>query len=388
MKIKQKPDDFRVEELATVSPGPTGRFSLYRLNKVGWTTPDALAVVRRRWEVDLRRLSYGGLKDRHADTTQYFTIQAGPRTGFQEQRIQVNYLGQVAEPFTAQQIVVNRFTITVRHLTPDQQRRAAAGVEEIAAVGVPNYFDDQRFGSVSSGEFVGRELVHGRFEAALRLALTGAYDFDRRDQKREKETLRTLWGDWPQLKAKLGRSHARSLVDYLVTHPTDFKGAVARLRPELQGLYLSAYQSDLWNRILDRWIRTHFPANALTALKLKLGPLSAPVRLPDDLADRWTNTRLPLPSARLKPPADADWLPLVEQVLAEEGLTLTKLKVPGLDRPFFSKGERAVSVRPVELTAEAGDDELNRGRRKLVLRFDLPRGSYATMLIKRVISGF
>src|SRR2546425_8917597 len=37
-----------------------------------------------------------------------------------------------------------------------------------------------------------------------------------------------------------------------VHHPTDFKGALERLRPELRGLYLSAYQSYLWNRMLAR----------------------------------------------------------------------------------------------------------------------------------------
>src|SRR5262245_16019258 len=55
MKLKQRPDDFRVEEFPNVSPGTAGPFSFYRLEKRGWTTPDALAAVRRRWKVDHRR---------------------------------------------------------------------------------------------------------------------------------------------------------------------------------------------------------------------------------------------------------------------------------------------------------------------------------------------
>jgi tRNA pseudouridine13 synthase len=50
---------------------------------------------------------------------------------------------------------------------------------------------------------------------------------------------------------------------------------------------------------------------------------------------------------------------------------------------FFSRGERAATVRPEELSHEAADDELYPGRRKIALRFDLPRGSYATILVKR-----
>jgi tRNA pseudouridine13 synthase len=57
-----------------------------------------------------------------------------------------------------------------------------------------------------------------------------------------------------------------------------------------------------------------------------------------------------------------------------------------MQQPFFSKGERAGCVRPANLAHTADADELNAGKRKLILTFDLPRGSYATMLVKRVTS--
>ena len=78
MKIKQRPEDFRVEELTSAVASDTGEFAFYRLDKTGWTTPDALSAIRRRWQVDFRRLSYGGLKDRHAVTSQHITIFRGP----------------------------------------------------------------------------------------------------------------------------------------------------------------------------------------------------------------------------------------------------------------------------------------------------------------------
>ena len=73
-------------------------------------------------------------------------------------------------------------------------------------------------------------------------------------QKKEKAILRAHWGDWRTCKDKLPHDHARTLVAYLESHPADFRGAIARLRPELRGLYLSAYQSHLWNRMLARWL--------------------------------------------------------------------------------------------------------------------------------------
>ncbi len=381
MKLKQQPDDFRVEELTDVAPGG-GEFALYRLDKTGWTTPDAVAAVRRRWQLDARRVSYGGLKDRHAVTAQHLTVWRGPPRDLAHERVTLTYLGRVAEPFTAAAIRANRFAVTLRSLSRGEIERAEAALTEVADAGLPNYFDDQRFGSVGdAGEFVAKEMVFGRFERALWLALAAPYEFDRADAKREKQLLRDGWGDWPKLKATLPKGHARSLVDYLVHHPTDFKGAVARLRPELQGLYLAAYQSALWNRMLAAWLGRHVPAADLASVELKLGRVPVPRRAP---GGEWEALMLPLPSARMRPAPGEAWAELAAEVLAAEGLTLQELKVKGLQKPFFSKGDRPGCVRPAGLGSTAAADDRNRGRLKLELRFDLPRGSYATMLVKRV----
>jgi tRNA pseudouridine13 synthase len=382
MKVKQKPEDFRVEELTDVRPGTTGEFGFYRLDKTSWTTHDALAAIRRRWKLDAKRLAYGGLKDRHAETTQYLTIFRGPQQDLSHESITLKYLGIVPEPYGPQSIRANRFTIVLRHLTPEQAAKAEVASQAIATVGVPNYFDDQRFGSVTKDRrFIGKEMVLGRFEEALKLALAAPYEHDRPDAKAEKAILIEHWGDWPTCKAKLSRSHARSLVDYLVTHPTDFKGAVARLRHELSSLYLSAYQSYLWNRLLDRTLREMFPASALGEIELSVGTFAVPVASVGVPLEAWHNLALPLLSARLKVSN-----PTIDALLAEEGLTLPTMKVPGIPKPFFSRGERAACLRIEGVTTKIEDDELNRNRQKLHLGFELPRGSYATMLIKTITS--
>jgi len=385
MKLKQRPEDFVVEELTDATPGDAGEFAFYRLDKTGWTTPDALSAVRRRWQIDGRRLSYGGLKDRHAVTSQHVTIFRGAKRNLSHERVTLTYLGQRIEPFTAADIRANRFAINLRSMTDDAVSRAEAALGEVADAGLPNYFDDQRFGSVGEqGEFVAKEMVFGRFERALWLALAAPYEFDRAEAKREKVTLCALWAKWAECQAKLPKGHARSLVSYLAAHPTDFKGAVARMRPELQGLYLSAYQSYLWNKMLAAWLTSTLGEANLTPVELKLGPVPAPLRVPDEHRSAWETLTLPLPSARVKPDPGVAWLPIVDAVLKEEGLTLAELKVKGMQKPFFSKGDRACCVRPENLSSASDADELNKGRVKLALRFDLPRGSYATMVVKRV----
>jgi tRNA pseudouridine13 synthase len=384
MKLKQQPDDFQVEEVTDVIPAEAGPFAFYRLEKTGWSTPDALAVIRRRWGIEPRRLGYGGLKDRHARTIQYFTIFHGPKRELHHQSITVHYLGQVAEAFGSQAIRCNRFHLTLRDLNERSVAQAESRLESVRSNGVPNYFDDQRFGSVAGPDqgFVGRELVRGRFEEALRLALLAPYEFDRALQKREKQLLATHWGDWAKCVDVLPRGHARSLSDYLRVHPADFRGAVIRLRPELRGLYLSVYQSYLWNRMLARWLREHCRKSDLREVDLRLGPAPFPAELDPQQREAWKTLQIPLPSARLKLDESDPLFALVNAVLAEERLSLAELRVRGVRDLFFSKGVRSAACIPSGLTAEFGGDELRAGRQKLILSFELPRGCYATMVVK------
>jgi tRNA pseudouridine13 synthase len=387
MIVKQRPEDFRVIECTDTWPSAasSGRFAFYRLDKTGWTTPDALAAVRRRWKIELHRLSAGGLKDRHAVTTQHFTIFDGPRTDLTHERVHVAYLGQVDRPFASQDIRANRFEITLRDFRPADAERARSALDEVAGSGVPNYFDDQRFGSVREGQpFLAKALVEGRFEDGLKLALTASYEFDKPADKKEKALVRQFWGDWRRLKDELPRGHARSLTTYLVDHPTDFKGAVTRLRPELRGLYLSAYQSHLWNRILARWLESQLPTADLAYVRLKLGPVPMPRRATLEQVADWRTRELPLPSARTKIPEDDPIKPFVDGVLAEEGLTLKAMQIRGIREMFFSKGGRPAFLIASDVTGTVADDETRPGKKKLSMGFELPRGCYATLVVKRI----
>lgn len=389
MKIKQTPDDFCVDEQTEVTP-TSGPYALYRLHKRGWTTHDVLRAIRRLWQIPRQRLSYGGLKDRHADTTQHLTIEAGPRRDLRGSGWHLKYLGQVPRPFTSADIQANSFRLVVRSLAPEQVSHALSELPRVEADGLANYFDDQRFGSISpEGDFVARRMVMGDWAGALRLALTAPYEFDRSAEKAIKATLRQCWGDWAAAKARLPRCHARSLVDYLAAHPTDFRGAVARLRPDLLSLYLSAYQSHLWNQMLAHWFRTHLAPTQMIDLRFKRHRLPMPYLLTPELSATLSQRTFPLPSARLREeePIDQavpDWQESVRAVLAEERIDWKQLTLRGLRRPFFSKGERMILVRPRQLSGESVPDDRHPGRFLLRLQFTLPRGSYATLMVKRL----
>jgi tRNA pseudouridine13 synthase len=385
MHIKQHAEDFRVEELTETSGGQNGDFAFYSLEKKGWTTHDAIDIIRKRWKLEIRRISYGGLKDRHAETIQYLTILRGPQRKLTHPNLQVTYLGQTSEPYTSANIRANRFAVTIRAMTLPQIDFAQSALEEVQAVGVPNYYDDQRFGSViGGGEFVAKQIIQGEYEAALQNALTAPYEFERAALKKEKSVLRQHWGDWQNCLKQLPRGPARNLIAYLADHPKDFRGALERLKPELRTLYLSAYQSHLWNHMLADWLYDHVPGKDLAPIALRLGELPMPRRLKSELREQFSNLQLPLHSARIHLEEADPRKRYFDRVLKDEELTQEQFKLKGMRELFFSKGERAAWCFPVDLAARDARDELHPGKQKLTLTFELPRGSYATLVVKRI----
>src|SRR5205807_49306 len=100
--------------------------------------------------------------------------------------------------------------------------------------------------------------------------------------------------------SKLAHGPARRVVDYLAAHPDDFPGAVARLQPDLARLYLSAYQSHLWNRILARSLLEVCRPEQLVTVRTRLGALPMHRNLDQDQGGLLATLTLPLPSARVK----------------------------------------------------------------------------------------
>lgn len=384
MKLKRQPEDFRVEELTTVEPGDRGGFVFYRLAKQGIGTLEAIEAIRRRWNLSARQIAYGGLKDRHAETVQYLTIERGPERTLEEGSFILDPLGKVAFPYGPRHFRGNRFTITLRDLSKDALAKAEQAATQIPRDGIPNYFDDQRFGSVGfGGGFIGEAWIKGDHERALKLALAEPTASDRPETKREKAILQEFWGNWKEAKNQLDRSHARSLVTYLVDHPTDFKGAFARLRRELRTLYFSAYQSALWNQMLARRIEDVTRPEQRVWLDFKVARLPLQRDLDAGQAAALSAWEIPLPAARTPLP-EGPARDLAMAVLTPLGLAWEDLKVRHLKDVFLSKGSRPAVVLPSAMSHRSAADDLYPGRRKLTITFELPRGAYATLLVKRL----
>lgn len=384
MKLKSRPEDFEVEELAEF-PLRDGPFAVYLLTKQSLGTPEAVTAIQQRWKLSRRQISYGGLKDKHAVTRQWLTIHRGPRRNLEQTHFTLVYQGQADRAFTPQDIVGNRFAIAMRGLAPQAAQRVVAEAALVQRDGVPNYFDDQRFGSLGqSEEFIARAWCQGDYERTLWLALADPNVHDRPDDREEKKLLRERWGKWDECKAALPKSSRRSIVTFLCDHPTDFRRAVALVRQDLRSLYLAAYQSHLWNQILAAAIGDLVPAQQRFNVPLETVTVPFFHELNDDARARLHSLMLPLPSARLHFAEDDPLRALYERVLQSKGLELRELRVKYPRDSFFSKGDRSAVVVPGGLTAAVAKDDLHAGRSCVTLRFTLSRGAYATIVVKRL----
>lgn len=384
MKLRCLPDDFHVEELAQPEIG-RGEFALYRLSKRSLGTPEAVGAICRHWKLSREHVAFGGLKDRHAFTEQYVTIWRGPRRNLAETNVRLVYLGQTPRKFESSDIDANRFEIVLRDLSAEAADNAIAAFHSAARDGLPNYFDDQRFGSVGvSGEFVAQAWCRGDFERTLWLAIAEDNVHDRPRDREEKALLRERWGNWSLLAEEMNDELRRAVAGYLNLRPRDFRTALTRLSVENRRMYLAAFQSHLWNEILSATLRSIVPASNLVEAQIGTAAVVFYRNVEPALKARLDSLALPLPTAREKLEGDPR-KPLYETIAGRYGLEVRTLRVKYPRDSFFSRGDRNAAYTPENFAAAVGTDELHAPRRKLTLRFVLSRGSYATILVKRIL---
>jgi tRNA pseudouridine13 synthase len=357
------------------------------LTKRSLGTPEAVEAVAQRWKIARRAIAYGGLKDRHALTRQWLTIDHGPRRDLRQTNLELAYVGQTGRPFTAADIAANAFQIVLRNLSAEEATQACQTLQSVARDGVPNYFDQQRFGSVGqSREFIARAWCQGDYPRALWLAMADANRHDRPGDKRQKQLLREHWGRWAECRAAVGRGPWQQVLAHLAEHPDDYRGAIARIRPDLRSLYLAAFQGFLWNRMLSTLLREQCPAEQLFQVFWGVDTVAFYRSLGDAQRRAIADTHLPLPSARVRL-EDGPTRELVGRTLGRLDLRLDDLRIDYPRDSFFSKGQRAAVFFPAGLELAADDDEVYPARRKIDLRFELPRGCYATILLRRLSEG-
>jgi tRNA pseudouridine13 synthase len=322
--FKESPDDFEVEEIPAYLPSGEGEHVYLYVEKRGVATPDAAKRVSRHLGLPEGAVSWAGLKDKQALTRQWMSVAARPGAETE--------LSTFVDPeVKLLQVTRHRNKLKGGHLHGNRFKIRLAGVKDVGAAkavlsvlkerGLPNYFGAQRFGASGTNAARGKAIL---------------------------------------LKAAAGGRRGRP----------DFE----------RKMLLSAYQSELFNRVLSRRLEAGLFSKVRQGDVLKKHESGGEFVCAEPLVDQPRMDAFEVsptgpmygPSMR---PAEGEVQADELKVLTEEGLTIESFAAGGGEtdgtRRFLRVGLPDVALE------ERGTD--------LWLAFSLPAGCYATVVLAELL---
>lgn len=378
MRIKRVPEDFRVEEKIALPGNERGAYAYYRIEKRNLTTLKVRDRLAARLKVTPSSLVFPALKDASAEAVQYASVRKrGPDRvkdrGFTAQR--VRWGPRALRP---KDVLGNRFAIVARDLSEEDVPAVTSALQNLEAQGLPNYFDEQRFGSLTDKGFIGKAILLRDAEQVVRFYLEEPMRGDPANVREFKALVQTHWGQWGFLLHKAPRpSNFRSVITYLKDHPHDYRKAANLIQDRLLSIYLSAYQSWIWNRITG----FYFDSFTSEPSTLEIADVDFPLPEASAVPDKAKALKIDLP--RLTARYEEAVGEAAQAVFEMEELTLHDFKARILRRVYLSKGERSVWFTPTDVEVSAPyPDEYTSGRQAITVHFTLRSGSYATLVMK------
>lgn len=395
MKIKQFPEDFIVEEVSSRKLKPAGPYQVFLMEKTGLDTFGAKRIIGKEFKVASQEIGLAGLKDKHALTRQYVSFPSRYRIPdeWSQQSIKLKRVGFADSPILLGDLDFNRFIITIRGIKEFQVEKVVSAAKDFLACGVPNYFDSQRFGSLRGTQsFIASFLIKGDWEGALKTVLTSSTRHDQAQVRHCREHIRSHWGDWKECLAACAKSpkarREKRIIEFLKDHPKDFKAAFSLVERELQKLYVAAYQSYLWNETVKVVLNRQHPPLKLKQVKYEAGLLLFPLSVPAEASALFSRLDVPLLNPGTLFERDEVRFAAL-RTLKDHGLSLEMLDVAGPEFLKFRQGSRRMWIIPRQVSApSASADERNSDQKsklkKIEISFELPPGSYATVLLKAI----
>lgn len=386
MKIKVKPEDFIVEEDADLKLHKGGDYKVYLLTKRGFNTVDLLLRLSKKLDIPFSNFSYGGKKDRHALTTQYITIKDKSIFDTEEASFNLRYVGDMQKPMGPDLIKGNGFKIVIRDLDEKEALKSKGEIGLVQEYGFINYFDDQRFGSYDREQgFIGEKIIQNHHNIALKIYITGIHPEDKKAEKERKRFFFNNWGNWQGCLKIAKTSFEKRAFRILAKKETNpFLKNIMMIPREELSMFFSAFQSYLWNELAERVFKAYHSGTLLRYKGIYWEYLFYR-SLHKKSSSYLTELLLSTASQNAKMP-DALTENLYTEILNEHQLQPSSFNLRKIKAAFFKSNPRALVIVPAISHAEVEDDELYNGKKKLSLEFKLPKGSYGTMLIKRLMA--
>ncbi len=187
-RFKQYPGDFRVHEVLGFDLDGEGEHLWIKVCKTGLNTRDVADQLAGLFKVAARDVGYSGLKDKHAVTTQWFSLPLPIARQLPDDLPQLAQLS-IEETVRSRKKLrsgahrQNHFTITLRELH-DCRDLLEARLLAVRAQGFPNYFGKQRFGHggrnvISARSMFQRKQKISRFKRGIYLSAARSHLFNK-----------------------------------------------------------------------------------------------------------------------------------------------------------------------------------------------------------------
>ena len=430
--LKSRFEDFRVEEVGRIPAiEPRGRFTVARVTLTNWETNRFVGKLAKSLGISKNRIWFSGTKDKRAITTQLLVIDAPQNkvSGFEMNDVDIEVLGRSHQKLGFGDHSANRFTITVRGCAdsdgaPLEAKEAIARVNHIfenmeqrlGAGKFPNWIGPQRFGATRPvTPVVGRAVISDKWEDAVNtyLGMPGI------QQNEDVVEFRKHWRESRNVDECLEMiprhlGFERDMLNHLQRKPEDWLGAFRKLPNNLQLMMVHSLQSEAFNRIiaarLDAGLTLTDPiAGDIVGMVQENGKIDMAklVEVEPDIQPRIQRNcrrgRLAVTAAL--PGAESQYTDSVpgkieRNVVSEMKLIDEDWQVSGIPRLTSKGSRRALTVGFSEFSVEEASDiesvllspRFDAGPLEgevwnpegcaLRMRFSLPSGTYATVLMR------
>jgi tRNA pseudouridine13 synthase len=320
--IKQIPEDFIVKEVSNVEFGKVGQFTYFILKKKNYNTVTALQRIAERLRIPVKRFGFAGNKDKVALTEQMVSVKDIPKDLLEQIKlkdIEIEVVGFGNKPISLGNLFGNSFEITVRNLIKEELDLLDIKLKK--EMKILNSFGEQRFSRNNSE--VGKAIVKRDFKQAVELMLENDGDYE------------------------------KEVANYLKIHENDFVGALRKVNKKILKLFVSAYQSKIFNQTLIKY----------SGEDEKIPVVGFGTELDD-----------------------YDSKEIIEEIMKKENIGLRDFVIREFPELSSEGTERKkiMSITNLQLK-QVGKDILNQ-KYKAVLTFILGPGNYATEVLRNIFS--
>lgn len=379
--IKERVKDFVVEEVPLYQPSGVGEHTFFEIRKEGLSTFQAARAIAQALGVPAGHVGYAGLKDAQAVTCQVLSVQGVPPTAVTAldlQHIHVLWAERHRNKLKIGHLRGNRFAIRIRGVDLSALLASQAILDVLACRGVPNRFGPQRFGQRGDSARLGQALLRRDARGFLQAFLGGPHPGE--SERVQAARSRFDAGQWEEALRCLPSSMAdeRQALQTLLGSHGDHRRALAAVPRRLKVFLLSAYQSELFNRVLE--VRLQSLDHVYQGDLAMKHPGHSIFRVEDEVAEQPRAARF-----EISPTGPIFGFKMIEAlgqqgeleaaVLAAEGLALDDFRAADGIR---AQGERR-ALRFQVNAPELGYDD------GVMLRFWLPPGCYATAVLAEIM---